>query len=91
MFRVLFSALKKLDDLNKSLADYCAQKLTNGFKAEIGRPCCAFFAGKSDVASVTVRIFLSLTFRLCSDAYLLPVFKHIFIIKIRGTVRMPSS
>ncbi|XP_051002805.1 tudor domain-containing protein 1 isoform X6 [Acomys russatus] len=38
-------ALKKLDDLNKSLAEYCAQKLPNGFKAEIGRPCCAFFAG----------------------------------------------
>ncbi|XP_051002804.1 tudor domain-containing protein 1 isoform X5 [Acomys russatus] len=37
-------ALKKLDDLNKSLAEYCAQKLPNGFKAEIGRPCCAFFA-----------------------------------------------
>nr|XP_034370782.1 tudor domain-containing protein 1 isoform X2 [Arvicanthis niloticus] len=38
-------ALKKLEDLNKSLADYCAHKLPNGFKAEIGRPCCAFFAG----------------------------------------------
>ncbi|XP_059112185.1 tudor domain-containing protein 1 isoform X7 [Peromyscus eremicus] len=38
-------ALKKLDDLNKSLAEYCAQKLPNGFKAEVGRPCCAFFAG----------------------------------------------
>ncbi|KAM7330375.1 hypothetical protein ACRRTK_011988 [Alexandromys fortis] len=38
-------ALKKLDDLNKSLAEYCAQKLPNGFKAEVGRPCCAFFTG----------------------------------------------
>ncbi|OBS71111.1 hypothetical protein A6R68_00348, partial [Neotoma lepida] len=38
-------ALKKLNDLNKSLAEYCAQKLPNGFKAEVGRPCCAFFAG----------------------------------------------
>ncbi|XP_021007897.1 tudor domain-containing protein 1 isoform X4 [Mus caroli] len=38
-------ALKKLDDLNQSLADYCAQKPPNGFKAEIGRPCCAFFSG----------------------------------------------
>uniref|UniRef100_D4A3N0 Tudor domain containing 1 n=1 Tax=Rattus norvegicus TaxID=10116 RepID=D4A3N0_RAT len=38
-------ALKKLDDLNKSLADYCAQKPPNGFKAEVGRPCCACFAG----------------------------------------------
>uniref|UniRef100_A0A8C6EHH9 Tudor domain-containing protein 1 n=1 Tax=Microcebus murinus TaxID=30608 RepID=A0A8C6EHH9_MICMU len=38
-------ALKKLNDLNKSLAEYCQQKLSNGFKAEIGQPCCAFFAG----------------------------------------------
>ncbi|KAL6058413.1 hypothetical protein STEG23_008132, partial [Scotinomys teguina] len=38
-------ALKKLDDLNKSLAEYCAQKLPTGFRAEVGRPCCAFFAG----------------------------------------------
>ncbi|XP_031246660.1 tudor domain-containing protein 1 isoform X2 [Mastomys coucha] len=38
-------ALKKLDDLNKSLADYCAQRPHGGFKAELGRPCCAFFAG----------------------------------------------
>uniref|UniRef100_A0A3Q2H7E7 Tudor domain-containing protein 1 n=1 Tax=Equus caballus TaxID=9796 RepID=A0A3Q2H7E7_HORSE len=38
-------ALKKLDDLNKSLAEYCQQKLPNDFKAEIGQPCCAFFAG----------------------------------------------
>ncbi|KAK7811703.1 hypothetical protein U0070_023184, partial [Myodes glareolus] len=38
-------ALKKLNDLNKSLAEYCAQKLPNGFKAEVGRPCCAFFTG----------------------------------------------
>ncbi|XP_011783234.1 PREDICTED: tudor domain-containing protein 1 isoform X4 [Colobus angolensis palliatus] len=37
-------ALKKLNDLNKSLADHCQQKLPNGFKAEIGQPCCAFFA-----------------------------------------------
>ncbi|XP_037660722.1 tudor domain-containing protein 1 [Choloepus didactylus] len=37
-------ALKKLNDLNKSLAEYCQQKLPNGFKAEIGQPCCAFFA-----------------------------------------------
>ncbi|XP_076690770.1 tudor domain-containing protein 1 isoform X6 [Callospermophilus lateralis] len=39
------NALKKLDDLNKSLAEYCQQKLSNGFKAEIGQPCCAFFTG----------------------------------------------
>ncbi|XP_076982207.1 tudor domain-containing protein 1 [Tamandua tetradactyla] len=38
-------ALKKLSDLNKSLSEYCQQKLPNGFKAEIGQPCCAFFAG----------------------------------------------
>ncbi|XP_021565441.1 tudor domain-containing protein 1 [Carlito syrichta] len=37
-------ALKKLNDLNKSLAKYCQEKLPNGFKAEIGQPCCAFFA-----------------------------------------------
>ncbi|KAG3264032.1 tudor domain containing 1, transcript variant X1 [Ictidomys tridecemlineatus] len=39
------NALKKLNDLNKSLAEYCQQKLPNGFKAEIGQPCCAFFTG----------------------------------------------
>ncbi|XP_051679609.2 tudor domain-containing protein 1 isoform X2 [Oryctolagus cuniculus] len=38
-------ALQKLSDLNKSLAEYCQQKLPNGFKAEIGQPCCAFFGG----------------------------------------------
>uniref|UniRef100_A0A5G2RLX5 Tudor domain-containing protein 1 n=1 Tax=Sus scrofa TaxID=9823 RepID=A0A5G2RLX5_PIG len=38
-------ALKKLNDLNKSLAEYCQQKLPNDFKAEIGQPCCAFFVG----------------------------------------------
>ncbi|XP_072828027.1 tudor domain-containing protein 1 isoform X2 [Vicugna pacos] len=38
-------ALKKLNDLNKLLADYCQQKLPNDFKAEIGQPCCAFFVG----------------------------------------------
>ncbi|XP_073096480.1 tudor domain-containing protein 1 isoform X1 [Manis javanica] len=38
-------ALKKLNDLNKLLAEYCQQKLPNDFKAEIGQPCCAFFAG----------------------------------------------
>ncbi|XP_006162823.1 tudor domain-containing protein 1 [Tupaia chinensis] len=38
-------ALKKLKDLNKSLAEFCQQKLPNGFKAEVGQPCCAFFAG----------------------------------------------
>ncbi|KAM6183161.1 tudor domain-containing protein 1 isoform 2-T2 [Erethizon dorsatum] len=38
-------ALEKLNDLNKLLAEYCQQKLHNGFKAEIGQPCCAFFAG----------------------------------------------
>ncbi|XP_062957676.1 tudor domain-containing protein 1 [Cynocephalus volans] len=37
--------LKQLNDLNKSLAEYCQQKLPNGFKAEIEQPCCAFFAG----------------------------------------------
>ncbi|XP_032168005.1 tudor domain-containing protein 1 isoform X4 [Mustela erminea] len=38
-------ALKKLNDLNKSLAEYCQQKVPNDFKAEVGQPCCAFFAG----------------------------------------------
>ncbi|XP_036079356.1 tudor domain-containing protein 1 isoform X1 [Rousettus aegyptiacus] len=38
-------ALQKLNDLNKSLAEYCQQKLSKDFKAEIGQPCCAFFAG----------------------------------------------
>ncbi|XP_007939803.2 tudor domain-containing protein 1 [Orycteropus afer afer] len=38
-------AINKLNDLNKSLAEYCQQKLPNGFKAELGQPCCAFFAG----------------------------------------------
>ncbi|XP_037597657.1 tudor domain-containing protein 1 isoform X5 [Cebus imitator] len=38
-------ALKKLNDLNKSLAEHCQQKLPNVFKAEAGQPCCAFFAG----------------------------------------------
>ncbi|XP_035293701.1 tudor domain-containing protein 1 isoform X1 [Cricetulus griseus] len=38
-------ALKKLEELNTSLAEHCAQKLPDGFKAELGRPCCAFFAG----------------------------------------------
>uniref|UniRef100_G1M9K2 Tudor domain-containing protein 1 n=1 Tax=Ailuropoda melanoleuca TaxID=9646 RepID=G1M9K2_AILME len=38
-------ALKKLNDLNKSLAEYCQQKVPSDFRAEIGRPCCAFFAG----------------------------------------------
>ncbi|XP_040342448.1 tudor domain-containing protein 1 isoform X3 [Herpailurus yagouaroundi] len=38
-------ALKKLNDLNKSLAEYCQQKVPNDFKAEIGQLCCAPFAG----------------------------------------------
>ncbi|KAL0616596.1 Tudor domain-containing protein 1 [Plecturocebus cupreus] len=38
-------ALNKLNDLNKSLAEHCQQKLPNGFKVETGQPCCAFFAG----------------------------------------------
>nr|XP_045735173.1 tudor domain-containing protein 1 [Mirounga angustirostris] len=38
-------ALKKLNDLNKSLAEYCQQKVPSDFKAEIGQPCCASFAG----------------------------------------------
>ncbi|XP_053778663.1 tudor domain-containing protein 1 [Desmodus rotundus] len=38
-------ALKKLNDLNKSLAEFCQQKSSKDFKAEIGQPCCAFFAG----------------------------------------------
>ncbi|XP_070289338.1 tudor domain-containing protein 1 [Myotis yumanensis] len=38
-------ALKKLNDLNKSLAELCQQKLSNDFKAEVGQPCCAFFSG----------------------------------------------
>nr|KAF6322956.1 tudor domain containing 1 [Pipistrellus kuhlii] len=38
-------AIKKLNDLNKSLAELCQQKLPNDFKAEIGQPCCAFFSG----------------------------------------------
>ncbi|XP_044092605.1 tudor domain-containing protein 1 [Neovison vison] len=38
-------ALKKLNDLNKSLAEYCQQqKVPSDFKAEVGQPCCAFFA-----------------------------------------------
>ncbi|XP_004412856.1 PREDICTED: tudor domain-containing protein 1 isoform X2 [Odobenus rosmarus divergens] len=36
-------ALKKLNDVNKSLAEYCQQKEPSDFKAEIGRPCCASF------------------------------------------------
>nr|XP_021486660.1 tudor domain-containing protein 1 [Meriones unguiculatus] len=51
-------AVKKLDDLNKSLAEYCAQKLPNGFKAEIGRPCCAFFAGDGNWYRALVREIL---------------------------------
>lgn len=43
---IAFSALKKLNDLNKSLAEYCQQKVPNDFKAEIGQLCCAPFAGK---------------------------------------------
>lgn len=42
----MFSALKELNDLNRSLAEHCQQKLSNDFKAEIGQPCCAFFAGR---------------------------------------------
>ncbi|XP_032734985.1 tudor domain-containing protein 1 isoform X4 [Lontra canadensis] len=38
-------AVKKLNDLNKSLAEYCQQKVPSDFKAEVGQPCCAFFAG----------------------------------------------
>nr|XP_019580708.1 PREDICTED: tudor domain-containing protein 1 [Rhinolophus sinicus] len=38
-------AVKKLNDLNRSLAEYCQRKLSEDFKAEIGQPCCAFFAG----------------------------------------------
>ncbi|XP_066211537.1 tudor domain-containing protein 1 [Saccopteryx leptura] len=38
-------ALTKLHDLNKSLAELGQQKLANDFKAEVGKPCCAFFAG----------------------------------------------
>lgn len=75
---LFFSALKKLDDLNKSLAEYCAQKLPNGFKAEVGRPCCAFFTGKLGLWSETVQTFWFLTFRPCSDACFFPVFKHMF-------------
>ncbi|XP_012788984.2 tudor domain-containing protein 1 [Sorex araneus] len=37
--------LNKLSELNKSLAEYCQQKLPGDSKAEIGQPCCAFFAG----------------------------------------------
>lgn len=83
----VFSALKKLDDLNKSLADYCAQKPPNGFKAEVGRPCCACFAGELDVESVPVSHSDLVLVRVC----LLPVFKHVFMTKIRGTALMPSS
>ncbi|XP_053440200.1 tudor domain-containing protein 1 [Nycticebus coucang] len=39
------NTLQKLSDLNKSLAEHCQKKLSSGFKAEIGQPCCAFFAG----------------------------------------------
>jgi hypothetical protein len=49
---IAFSALRNLNDLNKSLAEYCQQKLPNGFKAEIGQPCCAFFAGKLQLVSL---------------------------------------
>ncbi|KAM9197134.1 tudor domain-containing protein 1 [Dugong dugon] len=38
-------ALNKLSDLNKSLAEYCQRELPDGFKPEIGQPCCAVFAG----------------------------------------------
>ncbi|KAM8781754.1 tudor domain-containing protein 1 [Rhynchonycteris naso] len=38
-------ALTKLHDLNKSLAEVGQQKLANDFRAEVGQPCCAFFAG----------------------------------------------
>lgn len=72
-----FSALKKLDDLNKSLAEYCAQKLPNGFKAEVGRPCCAFFTGKLGLESVTADRLVP-NIQTCSDACFLPVFKHMF-------------
>ncbi|XP_012578955.1 PREDICTED: tudor domain-containing protein 1 [Condylura cristata] len=37
--------LEKLNDLNKSLTEFCQQKLLDDFKAEVGQPCCAFFAG----------------------------------------------
>ncbi|XP_023585660.1 tudor domain-containing protein 1 [Trichechus manatus latirostris] len=37
-------ALNKLSDLNKSLAEYCQRELPDGFKPEIGQPCCAVFA-----------------------------------------------
>lgn len=47
---IVFSALKKLSDLNKLVAEYCQQKLPNNFKAEVGQPCCAFFVGKLQLA-----------------------------------------
>ncbi|XP_056659734.1 tudor domain-containing protein 1 isoform X5 [Monodelphis domestica] len=36
-------ALSGLNEVNRSLAEYCQQKMTNDFKPEIGEPCCAYF------------------------------------------------
>ncbi|XP_072596189.1 tudor domain-containing protein 1 isoform X1 [Vulpes vulpes] len=52
-------ALKKLNDLNKSLAEYCQQKVPSDFKAEIGRPCCASFAGDGNWYRALVKEILA--------------------------------
>ncbi|XP_074089735.1 tudor domain-containing protein 1 isoform X4 [Macrotis lagotis] len=38
-------ALNGLNEVNRSLAEYCQQKMPNDFKPEIGEPCCAYFTG----------------------------------------------
>uniref|UniRef100_A0A4X2M4V8 Tudor domain-containing protein 1 n=1 Tax=Vombatus ursinus TaxID=29139 RepID=A0A4X2M4V8_VOMUR len=38
-------ALSGLSEVNRSLAEYCQQKMPNDFKPEIGEPCCAYFTG----------------------------------------------
>ncbi|XP_031811741.1 tudor domain-containing protein 1 isoform X3 [Sarcophilus harrisii] len=38
-------ALSGLNEVNRSLAEYCQQKMPNEFKPEIGEPCCAYFTG----------------------------------------------
>ncbi|XP_077733673.1 tudor domain-containing protein 1 isoform X1 [Canis aureus] len=52
-------ALRKLNDLNKSLAEYCQQKVPSDFKAEIGRPCCASFAGDGNWYRALVKEILA--------------------------------
>ncbi|KAM9067681.1 tudor domain-containing protein 1 isoform 6-T6 [Sarcophilus harrisii] len=40
-------ALSGLNEVNRSLAEYCQQKMPNEFKPEIGEPCCAYFTATS--------------------------------------------